>query len=141
MRLPTMYLSTSTKMAIHFSLQLWQAHPSLKMRSRSILFESGNLQKYVHFHLYLSFIKCNFNLHLGPDTIHKLLKLVMLHILYKFGCCSDQYFWRILGSFASFVAGILGPTYVENISSRSLKKTFDQRKLRLLNAYFFIFEW
>ena len=34
-----------------------------------------------------------------------------------------------------------GPEYVENISSRSLKKTSDQRKLRLLNVYFSIFAW
>ena len=35
----------------------------------------------------------------------------------------------------------LGPKYVENISSCSLKKTSDdQRKLRLLSVYFSIFE-
>ena len=34
----------------------------------------------------------------------------------------------------------LCPEYVENISSRSLKKPSDQRKLRLLSAYFSIFE-
>ena len=39
-----------------------------------------------------------------------------------------------------FMGSIQGPEYVENISSRSLKKTSDQRKLRLLSVYFFIFE-
>ena len=34
----------------------------------------------------------------------------------------------------------LGLEYVENISSHSLKKPSDQRKLRLLSAYFSIFE-
>jgi hypothetical protein len=34
----------------------------------------------------------------------------------------------------------LGPEYVENISSCSLNKTSDQRKLRLLSVYFSIFE-
>ena len=36
---------------------------------------------------------------------------------------------------------ILSPKYVENISSCSLKKTSDQRKLRLLIIYFSILEW
>ena len=73
-------------MATHFSLQLWQAHPLLKMRWRSILFESGNLQSmYVHFHLYLSFIKCHFNLHLGPDKKSKIDTKIekTSHIWYK----------------------------------------------------------
>ena len=34
----------------------------------------------------------------------------------------------------------LGPEYVENIFCPSLKKTFDQRKLKLLSVYFLIFE-
>ena len=39
------------------------------------------------------------------------------------------------------VRELLGPEYVENISSRSLRKTSDQRKLRLLSVYFLILEW
>ena len=39
------------------------------------------------------------------------------------------------------VRELLGPEYVENISSRSLRKTSDQRKLRLLSVYFSILEW
>ena len=34
----------------------------------------------------------------------------------------------------------LGPEYVENISSRSLKKTSDKRKPRVLSVYFSNFE-
>ena len=40
----------------------------------------------------------------------------------------------------NFNRGDTGLKYVENISSRSLKKTSDQRKLRLLSVYFSIFE-
>ena len=82
----TSYFLLQTEMAIHFSLQLWQAHLSLKMRWRIILFESGNLQSmYVHFHLYLSFIKCHFNLHLGPDKKSKIDTKIekTSHIWYK----------------------------------------------------------